>query len=89
MRIDVFLSAVNILKSRSLAKEAVDRGKVTVNGRPVKAAHAVSEGDHIRLDLGARILEVAVVGIPPGPVARKQSRDFYDVLVDERPEIEL
>jgi ribosomal 50S subunit-recycling heat shock protein len=89
MRIDVYLNAVNILKSRTLAKEAAERGKATLNGQPVKGAHPVAAGDRIRLDLGTRVLTIEVVDIPPGPVAKKLSADYYDVISDEKITLDL
>ena len=85
MRLDVYLSSVCVLKSRSLAKEACTRGKVSLNGATAKASHGVSSGDRIRLDLGTRILEVLVLDVPVGPVSRKQAPDFCRVFEDERP----
>jgi ribosomal 50S subunit-recycling heat shock protein len=84
VRIDIYLSAVCVLKTRSLAKEACDRGKIGVNGVPAKASHRVHPGDHIRLDLGTRILEIEVVGVPEGQIARKQATEFFKVLSDQR-----
>jgi ribosomal 50S subunit-recycling heat shock protein len=89
MRIDVYLNAVNILKSRTLAKEAVERGKVTLNGQPVKASHVVEPGNRIRLDLGTRVLTIEVMELPPGPVAKKLSKDYYDVISDEKVSLDL
>ena len=89
MRIDVYLNAVNILKSRTLAKEAAERGKATLNGQPVKGAHPVAAGDRIRLDLGTRVLTIEVVDIPSGPVAKKLSGDYYNVISDERVTLDL
>jgi ribosomal 50S subunit-recycling heat shock protein len=88
MRVDVFLNAVCILKSRSLAKEACDRGKVTLNGERVKGSHVVGAGDRVALDLGVRRLEIEVVEVPPRRVSRKQAPDYYRVLKDERPELD-
>ncbi len=83
VRVDVYLNAVCVLKSRSLAKEACDRGKVEVNGTPTKASHRVRAGDHIRLNLGIRVLEIEVVGVPEGQIPRKQATEFFRVLSDQ------
>ena len=76
MRVDVYLDAVCVLKSRSMAKEACDRGKVTLNGEKAKASRAVVAGDRIVLDLGVRVLEVEVVDVPPRRVSKKESHDL-------------
>ncbi len=84
----MYLDAVCILKSRSMAKEACDRGKIALNGEKAKASRAVSAGDRILLDLGVRVLEVEVVDVPPRRVSKKEAHDYYRVLRDERPELE-
>jgi len=84
VRLDLFLKAVCVLRSRTLAKEACSREKITVNGEPGKASRAVSPGDRIRLVLGLRILEIEVVEIPSGQVSKKTAGDFFRVLVDQK-----
>ena len=87
MRADVFLHKICILKSRTLAKEACERGKVTLNGARVKGSHEVHAGDRIRCDLGVRILELEVVEVPLGQVSRKDAKDYYRLLAEERVEL--
>lgn len=63
MRIDKYLKVSRIIKRRTLAKEALDLGKVFVNGRVVKAAYEVKVGDQITLDIpgGPRTVVVEAV----------------------------
>jgi ribosomal 50S subunit-recycling heat shock protein len=84
MRLDVFLHKVCVLPSRTLAKEACDRGKVILNGEPAKASREIGTGDVIRLDLGVRVLELEVTGVPGGQVSRKGAHEFYRVLAEKR-----
>lgn len=60
VRVDKWLWAARFFKTRSLASEAVDGGKVQVNGERAKPAKSVRPGDEIRLRLGPyeHILEV-------------------------------
>ena len=87
MRVDVFLHRVCILKSRTLAREACDRGKVLLNGSPTKGSHEVHPGDRVRCDLGLRVLELEVVEVPPGHVSRKDAHQYYRLLAEERHEL--
>lgn len=59
-RIDTWLWAVRVHKTRSAAKAAVAGGHVSVNGRSVKPAHRVGPGDRIEALVGRRqrVLEV-------------------------------
>ena len=86
MRLDVYLHRVCILKSRTMAKEACDRGKVRWNGEPAKASRILAPGDRIRLDLGVRVLEMEVVQIPEKSVSKREAPAYYRVLAEERPE---
>src|ERR1700724_1397861 len=63
-RIDRWLFAVRLFKSRSLAAQAVTGGRVHVNGERVKAAHAVSPGDGVSFARGTLRFECAVAGVP-------------------------
>ncbi len=87
LRLDVFLNKVRLLKSRTLAKEACDRGKITVNGEPAKGSRSVHPGDRIRIDLAVRVIEVEVVEVPAGQVSRKDAHDLYRVIEDRREDL--
>ena len=47
MRLDKYLKVSRIIKRRTVANEACDAGRVTINGRPAKASADVKEGDVI------------------------------------------
>ncbi len=71
-RIDRWLFGVRLFKSRSLATEAVNGGRVHVNGARVKPAHTVRPGDVVRFMRGAVEFECTVQAVPErrGPAAR-------------------
>src|SRR2546423_14903363 len=70
-RIDRWLFAVRLFKSRSLAAEAVTGGRVHVNGARVKPAREVRPGDRVSFARGTVQFECAVAGVPQrrGPAA--------------------
>ncbi len=74
VRLDKWLWAARFFKTRSLACDAVDRNKVTVNGDRVKPARSVKVGDVLEIDNGSDQWEVDVMGLSdvrgPAPVAR-------------------
>jgi ribosome-associated heat shock protein Hsp15 len=74
VRIDKWLWAARFFKTRSLATDAVDNGKVRLGGERIKPARAVKLGDLLTIDNGAEEWEVAVLGISDkrgaAPVAR-------------------
>src|SRR3979409_1839238 len=64
-RIDRWLFAVRLFKSRSLAAQAVTGGRVHVNGARVKPAHEVRAGDRVSFVRATVQFECAVAGVPP------------------------
>jgi ribosomal 50S subunit-recycling heat shock protein len=60
MRLDKFLKVSRIIKRRTVANEACDAARVSVNGRPVKASYDVKVGDVLEITFGQRLLKVRV-----------------------------
>ncbi len=63
MRIDKYLKVSRLIKRRSVANEACDSGRISVNGRPVKASYDVKVGDVIEITLGERVNRFEVTNI--------------------------
>ena len=76
-RIDRWLWCARLYRSRSLAAAAVGGGRVHLNGVRVKPARPVRAGDHLRLSLGGRDLEVEVLAIPLRRGPASEARRCY------------
>ncbi len=61
MRLDKWLKVSRLIKRRTVANEACDNARVSVNGRPVKASYDVKAGDVLELRFGERALKVEVL----------------------------
>ena len=61
MRLDKYLKVSWLIKRRTVANEACDNGRISVNGRVVKASYEVKPGDRIEIALGSRTVTVEVV----------------------------
>ena len=61
MRLDKFLKVSRLIKRRTVANEACDAGRVTVNGKPAKASTKVKKGDVIEIQFGTRNVRVEVL----------------------------
>ena len=63
MRLDKYLKVSRIIKRRTVANEACDNERVSVNGRPARASYEVKEGDVIAVRFGERTLTVEVLSV--------------------------
>ena len=63
MRLDKYLKVSRLIKRRSVANEACDKARITVNGREAKASYQVKIGDVIEIAFGNRVLRVEVVDV--------------------------
>jgi Ribosome-associated heat shock protein implicated in the recycling of the 50S subunit (S4 paralog) len=58
MRIDKYLKVSRLIKRRSIANEACDSERISVNGRTVKASYDVKPGDIIEIRFGQKTVKV-------------------------------
>ena len=63
MRLDKYLKVSRLIKCRTVANEACVNGRISVNGRVVKASYEVKVGDRIEIALGSRTVAVEVVQV--------------------------
>jgi ribosome-associated heat shock protein Hsp15 len=75
VRIDKWLWAARFYKTRGLASDEIGRGRISVNGQPVKASKELHPGDLVTIKQGPVVRTVAVAGLSnsrgPAPVAQK------------------
>ncbi len=83
MRIDLYLKRCGLLKQRSMAKRACERGVVRLNGQRVKPGKEVMVGGQIEMNLPHRLLEVEITALPGKNVPKSERERFYRVLQDE------
>ena len=63
MRLDKYLKVSRLIKRRTVANEACDNGRISVNGRVVKASYDVKVGDRLEIAMGARTVAVEVLQV--------------------------
>lgn len=63
MRLDKYLKITRLIKRRTVANEACDAGKVSVNGTVARASYDVKVGDVIEINLGTKPLKVKVLNV--------------------------
>jgi ribosomal 50S subunit-recycling heat shock protein len=83
MRLDLLLNKLCLTKTRSIAKNACDKGLVTVNGKSAKAAETIRESDTIVLKLYGYAHEFRITSIPRGNVAKKDAGNYFEMISRE------
>ena len=79
MRIDKYLKVSRLIKRRTIANEACDAGRVSVNGKPVKASYDVKIGDEIEIAFGTRTLKAKVVSLAES-TKKDDAKEMYELL---------
>ncbi len=63
MRLDKYLKVSRLIKRRTVANEACDGGRVSVNGKTAKASAEVKIGDVIEIGFGNKLVKVEITQI--------------------------
>ena len=81
MRLDKFLKVSRLIKRRTVANEACDGGRVSVNGKTAKASLDVKAGDVITVGFGERKISARVLKI--NEYANKDdAAEMYEIIGD-------
>lgn len=79
MRLDKFLKVSRLIKRRTVANEACDAGRVTVNGNTAKASVKVKAGDIIEIQFGTKTVKVRVLDIQD-TTKKEQAKELFEYL---------
>lgn len=79
MRLDKYLKVSRLIKRRTVANEACDGGRVSVNGRVVKASYDVKTGDILEITFGNRTLKVKVTDVKE-TVKKDDASTLYEAI---------
>ena len=79
MRLDKYLKVSRLIKRRSVANDACDASRISVNGKPAKASYDVKIGDLIAVSFGAKTVVVKVLEIKE-TTKKTESVGMYEVV---------
>ncbi|MBE6050097.1 MAG: RNA-binding S4 domain-containing protein [Clostridium sp.] len=82
MRLDKYLKVSRIIKRRTVAKEACESGRVSINNKVAKASTDVKEDDIIEIQFATRSLKARIVNIAEH-VRKEDAKDMYIILEGE------
>ena len=77
MRIDKFLKLSRVIKRRTIANEACDSGRISVNGKVIKASYEVKQGDIVEIKFGDKVSKFEIIEIPQ---TQKITRELIKIL---------
>lgn len=80
MRLDKYLKVSRLIKRRTVANEACDAGKITVNDKVARAFYDVKVGDVIEITLGSKSVKVKVTEVKE-VVRKEDAATMYEAAV--------
>lgn len=82
MRLDKYLKVSRIIKRRTVAKEACENGRVSINGKAAKPSTEIKEGDIIEIQYASKVLKARITSIADH-VRKDDAKAMYEILVGE------
>ncbi len=82
MRIDKYLKVSRLIKRRTVAKEIVDGGTVSINGKDAKPSSEIKVGDQVLLRLGKHRILFEVLAVSEN-ATKASSSEMYKIIKDE------
>ena len=79
MRLDKYLKVSRLIKRRTVANEACDNSRISVNGKSAKASYDVKLGDEITVAFGSKSITVRVLDIRE-TTKKSESQGMYEVI---------
>ena len=79
MRLDKYLKVSRLIKRRTIANEACDAGRVSINGKPAKASAIVKVDDVIEIGFGGKTVKVQVVDVQE-TTRKDDAKELYKYL---------
>ncbi|MBU3158857.1 RNA-binding S4 domain-containing protein [Clostridium frigoris] len=79
MRLDKYLKVSRIIKRRTIAKEACESGRVSINDKVAKAGTVVSEDDIIQIKFANQVLKAKIINISEH-VTKESAKEMYEMI---------
>ena len=79
MRLDKYLKVSRIIKRRTVANEACDAGRITVNGKAAKASYNVKEGDILEIQFGNKTVKAEILSVQE-TVKKDEAKEMFRYL---------
>jgi len=80
MRLDKFMKIARLSKRRTEAHEALEHGRITKDGKPVKPAYSVKPGDVLEIHYASKFVTVRVREVPLRMTPSVKPADLYEII---------
>ena len=77
MRVDKFLKVSRLIKRRTVANEACDKGRIMINDKVVKASAEVIVGDILAISLGDKVVKAEILKVDDKHVTKEDAPLMY------------
>ena len=88
MRLDKFMKVSRLAKRRNEAHEALEHGRITKGGRPLKPGYQVKPGDELEIHYATKYLTVRVREVPLRVTPATKPAELYEILDSRRDDAE-
>ena len=82
MRLDKYLKVYRIIKRRTVAKEACEGGRVSINGKVAKPSTNLKEDDIIEIVFGNKVLKAKIINLAEH-VRKEDAKNMYEIIEGE------
>ena len=79
MRLDKYLKVSRLIKRRTVAKDACDAGRITVNGKVARASLEIKVGDEIEIAFGNKTVKAEVLKVAE-TVKKEETQEMFKIL---------
>ena len=83
MRIDKYLKNARLIKRRTVAKDACDQGRISVNGKIAKPGTEVSVGDEVVISFGNKRVTLKITALEEH-IKKELAKELYEILSEEK-----
>lgn len=84
MRLDKFMKVARLSKRRTEAHEALEHGRITKDGKPLKPAYQVKQGDVLEIHYATKFVTVRVREVPLRMTPGVKPADLYDIVTSRK-----
>jgi len=83
VRIDKYLKNARLIKRRTVAKDACDQGRISVNGKIAKPGTEVSVGDEVVISFGNKRVTLKITALEEH-IKKELAKELYEILSEEK-----